>query len=293
MKAIQTDWTRALGAKEEPEPGALHDHLQEVHRRDPGFTERCARRCRDDSGRTSYEWLSEVAGRTRAPRILDLACGSGFLIATCLERYPQAERIVGVDMSATELALAHKRLPEDRVELFQAQADALTMLEDASMDAVLCHWALTLMDPVEPVLAEIRRVLAPGGIFAAIVDGPATLAPGYEEIDAMIFERVGRAVPGYVDCDLGDPRVRTPAALEALCRGAFDSAQVEIQSAVFTLTGGSAQEVAREALGFYYAAYVLPADSREALVGEIARQLAQDGQAASYSLPISRVLVRT
>jgi SAM-dependent methyltransferase len=167
------------------------------------------------------------------------------------------------------------------------------MLEDASMDAVLCHWALTLMDPVEPVLAEIRRVLAPGGIFAAIVDGPATLAPGYEEIDAMIFERVGRAVPGYVDCDLGDPRVRTPAALEALCRGAFDSAQVEIQSAVFTLTGGSAQEVAREALGFYYAAYVLPADSREALVGEIARQLAQDGQAASYSLPISRVLVRT
>ena len=66
-------------------------------------------------------------------------------------------------MSADELALAAVRLPPERVSLHCAIAQDLGFLDDGSVGAVLCHWALTLMQPVQPVLQEVKRVLAADG----------------------------------------------------------------------------------------------------------------------------------
>lgn len=290
--SISSDWTASLRQGAQPQAAALIDHLQAVHAQNPGFTEGCARRCIDAQGRTSYDWLGEVARDAGAHRILDLACGSGFLIETCLDLCSSAARITGVDMSEAELLLARARLPMDRVELFAGRADDLSMLADGGVDAVLCHWALTLMEPIEDVLVEIGRVLAPGGVFAAIVDGPAALAPGYEAIDAMIFEEVASAAPGYEERDLGDPRVRDADRLEALCREAFGSeARIETQCAAFTLEG-EAQDVAREALGFYYAAYVLSQTERDRLIARIADYLEQQDRPVAYHMPICRLTIK-
>lgn len=291
--AVSSSWTSALIQQREPDDGSLREHLREVHRRDPGFTERCATKCRDERGRTTYEWLCETAQSPPARDILDLACGSGFLLSTCLDNCPDVEYLTGVDMSPEELALAETRLDSPKITLRQGLTQDLGFLDSNSQDAVLCHWALTLMEPLDPVLKEIRRITKPEGVFSAIVDGDPALTPQYSIIDNLIFEHVGRVIPGYGDRDLGDPRVRTPNALAKLCREAFDEAEVTAETAVFSLRG-TADEVAEEALGFYYAARVLPSRERRSLLREITNCLEQDAstQNAVYGMPVCRLSVK-
>ena len=81
-------------------------------------------------------------------------------------------------MCGEELSLAKARMSDGVVELFQLEAQNLTAINNASIDVVLCHWALTLMDPITPVLKEINRILSSGGKFAALVNGPMNTAPG-------------------------------------------------------------------------------------------------------------------
>jgi len=291
--AVNSAWTDALIAQRDPDNGSLREHLREVHRRDPGFTERCATKCRDDRGRTTYEWLCESAQMPPARHILDLACGSGFLLATCLNDCPDAEHMIGVDMSPEELALAKGRLDNPKITLKQGHAQDLSFIESNSIDAVLCHWALTLMEPLDPVLEEIGRVTKQGGIFSAIVDGEHASAPQYDVIDNLIFEHVSRVIPGYGDRDLGDPRVRSPEALADLCRNSFNGAHVTVENAVFSLRGAP-EIVAGEALGFYYAAFVLPLSERRLLLREITATLAQKADAgiAVYNMPVCKLSVR-
>ena len=47
----------------------------------------------------------------------------------------------------------------------------MNFIKDSSKDVIFCHWALTLMDPVIPVLKTIKRILKKHGVFSAIVDG--------------------------------------------------------------------------------------------------------------------------
>jgi len=74
---------------------------------------------------------------------------------------PGATSYVGLDLAHGELRLAAARgLPV-------AQADAARLpVADRSVDAVVCSMAVQLL-PLERALAEVRRVLRPGGIFVA------------------------------------------------------------------------------------------------------------------------------
>ncbi len=290
--ALKTLWTDALANAEAPCGVSLREHLLEVHRLHPGFTEGCATKCRDAQRRTSYEWLCDVVDPARHRRILDLACGSGFLLELCRDRFPAAETLAGVDMSQAELALAEKRLAGKGVMLRECFAQDLSFADAGSFDAVLCHWALTLMDPVEPVLREVDRVLAPGGVFAAVVDGDPADAPGYAEINDLVFKYVREELPTYGDQSLGDPRTRNPDALATLAGDFFASAEVNVETSVFTLEGPVAA-IAEEAVGFFYAAFVLPPPGRASLLAEVKaffEATAFDG-AAVFSLPVSRLRV--
>jgi ubiquinone/menaquinone biosynthesis C-methylase UbiE len=190
---LRSAWTEALASGQRPDGAALRGHLRAVHRKHAGFTETCARVCRDATGRNSYEWLAEAVPATDetigGPHVLDLACGSGPLLAI-LHGRKSGLRLTGVDMCPEELELARARLPAGAATLLQADAQDMSEIADGSLDTVLCHWALTLMDPVSPVLSEVRRVLAPGGLFAALVDGPMDAAPGYRAVHDLIYGHV-------------------------------------------------------------------------------------------------------
>ena len=289
---LRTDWTESIARGAAPDPAALRAHLRAVHRDHAGFTEHCATRCHDAQGRTSYAWLAEAVDRDRHTVLLDVACGSGPLLQLCHEMATPRMRLIGIDISPEELALARARLPEGRVELVEAQAQRLGFLADGSVDVALCHWALTLMDPVAPVLAEIRRVLAPGGRFAALVDGPMDAAPGYAQVHDLIYDHVQAELPAYGDVDLGDPRVRAANSLVTLVEGTFEDATVRVETGVVTMSG-PAETLAQEAAGFFYAAFVLSPAARGQMLAELAAMLADraPGSTPTFAMPINRLVV--
>lgn len=73
----------------------------------------------------------------------------------------------GVDMSDVELGVARASLPAS-VRMQQVRGQALE-LPSSSIDCLVSHMALMLMDDIGQVLREIHRVLRPGSQFAAIV----------------------------------------------------------------------------------------------------------------------------
>ena len=156
---LNSAWTDSLTRYQQPDDTALLSHLRTVHQYNAGFTQMCASTCRDEKGRNSYEWLAEAVPSVNGTRVLDLACGSGPLLEILYDRNSNLQ-LTGVDMSPEELALAKTRLPEGVAQFFELKAQDLNVISDNSIDVVLCHWALTLMNPIGPVLDEIRRVLS-------------------------------------------------------------------------------------------------------------------------------------
>ena len=294
---LRSAWTDSLARGRTPDAAALRAHLRAVHRDHAGFTETCARACRDAAGRTSYDWLAEAVPQTGGARVLDLACGSGPLL-DILHQRNAGLRLTGLDMCPEELALARARLPAGAADLMQAEAQDMARIADGSIDAVLCHWALTLMDPVTPVLDEVRRVLAPGGSFAALVDGPMAAAPGYTAVHDLIYGYVQAELPGYGAVDLGDPRIRGTDSLADLVRAAFPGATVTVETSVVTLEG-TATDVAEAAAGFFYAAFVLPPVARRTMLTELSALLVTPGRVPDgtpqgrFAMPINRLVVAT
>lgn len=265
----------------------LRAHLKAVHDDAAGFTESCAWACRDGRGRNSYAWIVDAASPPPGGRVLDLACGSGVLLELCRTHYGSDVALTGVDMSAAELALAATRVAGAGVTLHEGLAQSIAFARDAEFDVVLCHWALTLMEPLAPVLDEVARVLRPGGVFAAIVDGPAEAAAGYGEICDLIDSHVKAAEPGYMA--LGDPRARDGAALARLAADAFPGADVTIKTEVFALEG-EPDTLAREIAGFFYSSFVLSPDQCAVMLDELAGFLGAR-PVARYEMPVNRLRV--
>ena len=295
QKGLNSIWTDSLSRNLCPDGNALVDHLRTVHQEHTGFTEACASSCRDETGRNSYEWLAELVPDNESLRVLDLACGSGPLLKILFDRNKNLN-LKGIDMCPEELALAKTRLINSGVNLIESKAQKLTAINDNSIDIVLCHWALTLMDPITPVLDEIRRVLTSEGRFAALVDGPMNVAPGYKEVHDLIYSYVQEVIPSYGEIDLGDPRIRGSESLSNLVNKSFPEANVTIETKVVSMEGPVTQ-VAEIAAGFFYAAFVLKPEKRKLMITSLSDLLAiskesTDGERQGrFSMPISRLLV--
>ena len=295
QKGLNSIWTDSLARNLCPDGNALVDHLRTVHQEHTGFTEACASSCRDETGRNSYEWLAELVPDNEGLRVLDLACGSGPLLKILFDRNKNLN-LKGIDMCPEELALAKTRLINSGVNLIESKAQNLTAINDNSIDIVLCHWALTLMDPIAPVLDEVRRVLTSEGRFAALVDGPMNAAPGYAEVHDLIYSYVQEEIPSYGEIDLGDPRIRGSESLSNLVHKTFPEAYVTIETNVVSMEGPVTQ-VAEIAAGFFYAAFVLKPEKRKLMITSLSNLLAISKESTDterqgrFSMPISRLLV--
>ena len=296
QSVLNSTWTESLANNQRPDGKALLAHLRTVHKNNAGFTEKCPSICRDKAGRNSYEWLAEIVPNTDGIRVLDLACGSGPLLKILYDRNKNL-RLKGVDMCPEELALAKARLPDGVVDLFELKAQNLKAIDDNSIDVVLCHWALTLMKPITPVLNEVSRVLSSGGRFAALVDGPMNAAPKYSDVHNLIYRFVQAKLPKYGEIDLGDPRIRSTDRSKNLLHEAFPDAKVNIETSVVFMEG-PVTEVAETAAGFFYASFILPPETHRIMLSELSNLLAISKQSGDperkgrFSMPINRIVVR-
>ena len=295
QNGLNSLWTESLTRNLHPDSNALVDHLRIIHHKHTGFTELCASSCRDKAGRNSYEWLAEIVPNNKGLRVLDLACGSGTLLKILSDRN-QNLNLKGIDMCPEELKLAKNLLINSGVNLIESKAQNLKAINDNSIDIVLCHWALTLMDPIAPVLNEVRRVLTSEGRFAALVDGPMNVVPSYKEVHDLIYSYVQKEIPSYGKIDLGDPRIRGTESLSNLAHKIFPEANVTIETNVVTIKGPVIQ-VAEIAAGFFYAAFVLKPDRRNSMITSLSKILAISKESTDaetqgqFSMPINRLLV--
>lgn len=95
-----------------------------------------------------------------ADAVVDIGCGPGFYVAALAE---QAASVTGIDPSAAMLAIAARKTEGHRnVTLRQGEATALP-LDEASMDRALSVQVFEYIADTPAALAEIHRVLRPGG----------------------------------------------------------------------------------------------------------------------------------
>ena len=140
-------------------PGMQRDEFWEFER--AGW-ERAAPRyeeCWSDTG-LYLEPLLDAAGVVAGSRLLDLACGPGYVSEAAAARGADP---VGLDVAAAMLERARLRCPG----LTFVEGDAQQLpFDDASFEAVTMNFGILHLSQPERAIAEARRVLVPGGSFA-------------------------------------------------------------------------------------------------------------------------------
>jgi SAM-dependent methyltransferase len=104
--------------------------------------------------------LVERLGLTEGACVLDVGCGTGRLAQWIVERAGAAGVVAGIDPLQARIDIARSR-GGARFEV--GQAEDLSAFEDASFDIVCMSSVFHWVDDKAKALAEVRRVLRPGG----------------------------------------------------------------------------------------------------------------------------------
>jgi SAM-dependent methyltransferase len=92
--------------------------------------------------------------------VLEVGVGTG----ANLTYYPPELRITGIDLSPAMLAVARDRAAGHRIDASLHEGDAQALpFPDASFDTVVCTIALCAIPDDRAAIAEMQRVLRPGG----------------------------------------------------------------------------------------------------------------------------------
>lgn len=123
--------------------------------------------------------MIRLAGDVAGLEILDAGCGSGPL----MEALRAKDGVVsGFDLSPAMVELARERLGED-ADVRVADLGAPLPLPDDKFDLVVASLALHYVEDWASALAELRRVLKPGGRLTVSIIHPMVYAIVYPEAD--------------------------------------------------------------------------------------------------------------
>lgn len=160
------------------------------------------------SGQMDKRWRRLVAKRLRqrlgstAVTILDVACGTGDLSLELFET--TKARVVATDfcrpmlaIAATKVALsAPREVGQAAIPLIEGDALRLPFL-DRSFEAVTIAFGLRNLSSVEGGLAELLRVLKPGG-SVAILEFSKPIIPGFSFLFKAYFTKLLPFVGGLI-----------------------------------------------------------------------------------------------
>ncbi|HEU6438149.1 MAG TPA: class I SAM-dependent methyltransferase [Nitratidesulfovibrio sp.] len=187
----------------------------------------------------ALELARQLTNLPHNARVVDLGCGPGETVALLREGGMAA---VGLDLSASLLDEAWAR--NGRMPLIQADAGADAEsapglpLRTASLDGVFCECVLSVLPGRQGVLAEVARVLRPGGVlvWTDLYVRPGRAADVWRGPDGSPNGSTDGSMDGYADG--GKSRCSGPQSHVLSCRaGAVPRADMEtmLRRAGFTV----------------------------------------------------------
>ena len=135
----------------------------------------------------------ELAGVAPGNRVLDVCCGTGASALPAAQRVGPTGRVVGVDLAEQLLVRARAKARErglDNVEFTEGDMTRLDVA-DNSMDVVVCVLGLYFAQDQPSAVAELWRVVRPGGTLAVTTWGRRALEPA----NTMYLEAVAAERP--------------------------------------------------------------------------------------------------
>jgi demethylmenaquinone methyltransferase/2-methoxy-6-polyprenyl-1,4-benzoquinol methylase len=132
-------------------------------------------------------------------RVLDIAAGTGDLSLAFARKVGPQGTVVHTDINAAMLKVGRDRLLDQGVALPTVVCDAERLpFHDASFDLVTVSFGLRNMTHKEQALAEMARVLRPGGRLLVLEFSKvaAPLRPAYDWYSFRVLPRLGRWVAG-------------------------------------------------------------------------------------------------
>ena len=135
-------------------------------------------------------------------RVLDLAAGTGDLTRAFAQRVGARGLVVHSDINEAMLRRGRERLEDEGLLVPSLLADAQALpLPDASFDIVSVAFGLRNMTDKAAALAEMARVLKPGGRLLVLEFSKvaAPLAPAYDWYSFNVLPRLGQWIAGQGD----------------------------------------------------------------------------------------------
>ncbi len=127
----------------------------------------------DETMAPCNRFLIEKTALRPGNRVLDLGCGSGYPALALAQEVGADGEVIGLDIAEEMLEVARRKAEALGVKqvLFERVDVADLPFEPACFDAVTARFSLMFLPYLNQSLTEIHRVLAPGGVFAAVVWG--------------------------------------------------------------------------------------------------------------------------
>lgn len=165
------------------------------------FTEAAIVDTHFEACRQTYLDLLDLVGLRPGWRVLDAGCGSGAFLPRLAELVGAGGQVDGIDLAEENVALAGLRAAAAECPVETRQGSLLRLpYADASFDAVWCANTVQYLDDDElgRALAELRRVVRPGGVVAVkdLDASVVTVRPGDPFLFTDFFRQAATA-PGY------------------------------------------------------------------------------------------------
>lgn len=171
----------------------------------------------DRFGAETVAGLPLAAGHT----VLDLCCGAGASAIPAARLVGPEGRVLGVDVADSLLEMARARAAREGLANIEFRAgDATgTALPDGSFDAVICVFGVFFAPDMAGFVAEMWRLVRPGGVLAITTWGAGLFEPA----NTAFWESVREVEPSLFKAFNPWDEITTQAALtDLLARGGVE-----------------------------------------------------------------------